>query len=107
MQAWIEEMSAFIRRLDKNHLIAVGDYGFFGAATPDKLQYNPATTNAFASMTDGSPFVYNALCEGSDFLQNHAAQVRAFASWECIISNALRARTHVCLGKGDYMLFLT
>lgn len=68
-------MSSFVRELDANHIIAVGDYGFFGGTTPSLWQYNPATTNAFARITDGSPFIYNAMCEGSDFLLNHASPV--------------------------------
>lgn len=29
-QAWIEEMSAYLRELDPNHLISIGSEGFFG-----------------------------------------------------------------------------
>lgn len=30
MQAWIEEMSAYVKALDPNHLVTVGAEGFWG-----------------------------------------------------------------------------
>ncbi|KAH7429152.1 hypothetical protein KP509_09G033100 [Ceratopteris richardii] len=41
LEAWIEEMAAYVKLLDKNHLITVGLEGFYGLSTPGKLVENP------------------------------------------------------------------
>jgi len=37
MQAWLEEMAAFVRSQDANHMITVGSEGFYGGSTPELL----------------------------------------------------------------------
>ena len=35
MQAWVAEMSAFVKRVDKNHLVTIGEEGFFASDRPE------------------------------------------------------------------------
>jgi hypothetical protein len=39
-QEWVEDMAAYIKSLDKQHLVMVGTWGYFGASTPQLLQEN-------------------------------------------------------------------
>ena len=41
LQAWIEEVSAFVKAADPNHLVTVGEEGFYGPGSPD-LGSNPS-----------------------------------------------------------------
>lgn len=36
-QSWLEEMAAFVRKEDPNHMITIGSEGFYGATTPELL----------------------------------------------------------------------
>ena len=35
-QEWIDEMAAFVKKLDPNHLVSVGLIGWYGASTPER-----------------------------------------------------------------------
>lgn len=35
-------MSNYVKRLDSNHLVMVGSWGYFGASTPALLPENPS-----------------------------------------------------------------
>ncbi|GLT35177.1 hypothetical protein SLA2020_096510 [Shorea laevis] len=67
LQDWIEEMSAFVKSIDKNHLLTVGLEGFYGPKSPKKLTINP---EAWAS-TLGSDFVRNSKITNIDFASVH------------------------------------
>lgn len=41
MQTWIEDLSAFVKEQDPNHLVTVGEEGFYGPGSPD-LDKNPS-----------------------------------------------------------------
>ncbi|XP_066377891.1 mannan endo-1,4-beta-mannosidase 6-like isoform X2 [Miscanthus floridulus] len=65
IQAWIEEMAAYIKSLDTKHLITVGIEGFYGPGRGERLGVNPGDWAA-------------SLC--SDFIQNSAVKDIDFAS---------------------------
>ncbi|XP_077216415.1 glycosyl hydrolase superfamily protein [Tasmannia lanceolata] len=65
LQAWIQEMAAYVKTIDPLHLVEIGLEGFYGPSTPDKVQFNP---NTFAQQV------------GTDFLRNHRAFGVDFAS---------------------------
>lgn len=67
LQDWIEEMSAFVKKIDKNHLVTVGLEGFYGPKTPDRLSVNPE----FWASHLGSDFVRNSEVENVDFASVH------------------------------------
>lgn len=47
MQKWIEEMSAYVKSIDKNHLVTIGIEGFYGPKSPpEKGMSIPASTMA-------------------------------------------------------------
>uniref|UniRef100_A0A2P2IX02 mannan endo-1,4-beta-mannosidase n=1 Tax=Rhizophora mucronata TaxID=61149 RepID=A0A2P2IX02_RHIMU len=64
---WIEEMSAFVKSIDKNHLLTVGLEGFYGPKNPKHLTLNP---EVWAS-TLGSDFVHNSKVSDIDFASVH------------------------------------
>ncbi|XP_031498986.1 mannan endo-1,4-beta-mannosidase 6-like isoform X1 [Nymphaea colorata] len=64
-QAWVEEISMYVKSIDQAHLLEIGSEGFYGPSSPDKVQFNP---NTFAQQI------------GTDFLRNHKAFAIDFAS---------------------------
>ncbi|KAK4421951.1 putative mannan endo-1,4-beta-mannosidase 9 [Sesamum alatum] len=38
---WVAEMSAYVKSMDKNHLLEIGMEGFYGESMPEKKQNNP------------------------------------------------------------------
>ncbi|MED6107165.1 Mannan endo-1,4-beta-mannosidase 2 [Stylosanthes scabra] len=67
LQDWIEEMSAFVKLIDKNHLVTVGLEGFYGPNDPKRLTVNPED---WASRL-GSDFIRNSKTENVDFTSVH------------------------------------
>ncbi|KAE8075940.1 hypothetical protein FH972_014620 [Carpinus fangiana] len=67
LQDWIEEMSAFVKSIDKNHLLTVGLEGFYGPKSPKSLTVNP---EAWASRL-GSDFIRNSKVPYIDFASVH------------------------------------
>ncbi|KAK4417082.1 Mannan endo-1,4-beta-mannosidase 7 [Sesamum alatum] len=41
IQDWVAEMSAYVKSIDKNHLLEIGMEGFYGESMPEKKQNNP------------------------------------------------------------------
>ncbi|KAL0396447.1 UNVERIFIED_CONTAM: Mannan endo-1,4-beta-mannosidase 4 [Sesamum calycinum] len=41
IQEWVAEMSAYLKSMDKNHLLEIGMEGFYGESMPEKKQNNP------------------------------------------------------------------
>ncbi|KAJ1397499.1 Glycoside hydrolase, family 5 [Sesbania bispinosa] len=68
LQDWIEEMSAFVKSIDKNHLVTVGLEGFYGPNDPKRLTANPP--EEWASRL-GSDFIRNSKISNIDFTSVH------------------------------------
>ena len=59
LQRWIDEMAAFVKSIDPNHMLTIGEEGFYAADSPsENVDANPA---AWAATT------------GQDFVRNHAS----------------------------------
>ncbi|KAK8655277.1 hypothetical protein V6N13_107865 [Hibiscus sabdariffa] len=67
LQDWLEEMSAFIKSIDKNHLLTIGLEGFYGPKSPKKRSVNP---EEWASVL-GSDFMRNSNITHVDFASVH------------------------------------
>lgn len=64
VQAWIEEMSAHLKSLDPNHMVTIGEEGFYGPGSVSE-SVNPGT--GWATIT------------GQNFTANHAPKSIDFA----------------------------
>ncbi|KAA8526376.1 hypothetical protein F0562_008421 [Nyssa sinensis] len=67
LQDWIEEMSTFVKSIDKNHLLTVGLEGFYGPKNSKKLTINPGEWAAEL----GSDFIRNNKISTIDFASVH------------------------------------
>lgn len=67
LQEWIEEMSAFVKLIDKKHLLTIGNEGFYGPNDPKDLTVNP---NYWASKL-GSDYIRNSKVSNIDFTSVH------------------------------------
>ncbi|KAH9792464.1 Mannan endo-1,4-beta-mannosidase 2 [Citrus sinensis] len=67
LQDWIDEMSAFVKSIDKKHLVTVGLEGFYGPKSPKRLTVNP---EMWASAL-GSDFIRNSNNDNIDFASVH------------------------------------
>ncbi|KAL5574799.1 hypothetical protein UlMin_016498 [Ulmus minor] len=68
LQAWITEMSAYVKSLDKRHLVTVGIEGFYGPSSAEKSTVNPGEWAASL----GSDFIQNSAIDNIDFASVHA-----------------------------------
>ena len=64
LQAWIEEMAKYVKRLDPNHMLSTGEEGFYAGDARGSARVNP---EVWASTT------------GQDFIANHAVPEIDFA----------------------------
>jgi mannan endo-1,4-beta-mannosidase len=89
LQAWIDEMSLFVKTIDPLHMLTIGEEGFYSSSC-SRVHLNPGSGNRRTGIAS-SPW---ALMEGQDFLANHAGEHVDFAT------------THVWpdnwLGHADY-----
>ncbi|CAL9062540.1 mannan endo-1,4-beta-mannosidase 8 [Musa acuminata AAA Group] len=67
LQAWFEEMAAYVKSIDPTHLLEIGVEGFYGPSTPERLQLNPNTCAGDA----GTDFIRNHRVAGVDFASVH------------------------------------
>ncbi|KAL2906641.1 Mannan endo-1 4-beta-mannosidase 7 [Bienertia sinuspersici] len=65
IQAWITEMAAHVKSIDKQHLLEAGLEGFYGSSHPEKLHNNP-------NFNIGTDFIANNQVPGIDFATVHA-----------------------------------
>lgn len=68
LQDWLEEMAAYVKSIDKKHLLTVGFEGFYGPASPpERLSMNPSE---FYGRT-GADFIRNSKISNIDFTSVH------------------------------------
>ncbi|XP_074277208.1 mannan endo-1,4-beta-mannosidase 6-like [Silene latifolia] len=67
LQGWIQEMAAYVKSIDPNHMLEVGLEGFYGPSTSNRTQFNP---NSYATQV-GTDFVRNHQVLGIDFASVH------------------------------------
>ncbi|KAJ8568055.1 hypothetical protein K7X08_020777 [Anisodus acutangulus] len=67
LQDWIEEMSTFVKSIDRKHLLTVGLEGFYGPKSPKRTAANPE----FWAADLGSDFVRNSILSTVDFASVH------------------------------------
>uniref|UniRef100_A0ACD5VI16 Uncharacterized protein n=1 Tax=Avena sativa TaxID=4498 RepID=A0ACD5VI16_AVESA len=68
LQRWIEEMAAYVKSIDRRHLLTVGTEGFYGpTSAPDKLSVNPG--HWFNNY--GLDFIRNSKISDIDFASVH------------------------------------
>lgn len=65
VQAWITEMAAHVKSIDRNHLLEAGLEGFYGSSHPEKMSINPG-------FNIGTDFIANNQIRGIDFATVHA-----------------------------------
>ncbi|KAK9678405.1 hypothetical protein RND81_11G209200 [Saponaria officinalis] len=65
LQAWITEMAAHVKSIDRNHLLEIGLEGFYGTSHPEKMKLNP-------NFNIGTDFIANNQIPGIDFATVHA-----------------------------------
>ncbi|KAL8032952.1 hypothetical protein ABFX02_13G131100 [Erythranthe guttata] len=68
LQSWITEMAAFVKSLDKKHLVTVGLEGFYGSKSTENYGANPGEWAASL----GSDFINNSAIKDIDFASVHA-----------------------------------
>ncbi|KAI4301622.1 hypothetical protein L6164_034882 [Bauhinia variegata] len=64
IQDWVEEMAAYVKSIDRNHLLEIGLEGFYGESMPEKKQFNPG-------YTVGTDFISNNQVPEIDFATIH------------------------------------
>ncbi|KAK9815739.1 hypothetical protein WJX72_008765 [[Myrmecia] bisecta] len=71
--AWVNKMAPFVKSLDSNHLLTIGEEGFYGPSTPDlAAQANPA---------------YWAVDEGQDFIADYSSPALDFIGFHSWVDN--------------------
>jgi hypothetical protein len=65
-QAWVADLSAYVKQLAPRQLVMLGAWGFFGVSTPALLQENPWDL-VVAKLTDMVVFSEDPACNGEYF----------------------------------------
>lgn len=66
VQGWINEMAAYVKSIDSNHLLEAGMEGFYGESTPERKKYNPVGDES------GTDFIANNNIPWIDFVTVHS-----------------------------------
>ena len=74
VQAWVDEMAAYVKTRDPNHLVTVGEEGFWAARAYDEaITYDPGNYGGelgWASLT-GQNFTAQHITPNIDFCAAH------------------------------------
>ncbi|CAL5208750.1 unnamed protein product [Lathyrus oleraceus] len=65
IQNWVTEMAAYVKSIDRNHLLNIGNEGFYGETVPIRKQLNPVSINL------GTDFIKNNQIPQIDFATFH------------------------------------
>ncbi|XP_030498512.1 mannan endo-1,4-beta-mannosidase 7 isoform X1 [Cannabis sativa] len=65
IQAWITEMAAHVKSIDRNHLLEIGSEGFYGQSSPHRRSLNPG-------LNIGTDFIANNRIPHIDFATVHS-----------------------------------
>lgn len=69
LDTWISSMASFVKTIDPNHLLTVGEEGFFSNETPEQ-EANPSGNNSWAG-DQGQNFIANHADEHIDYAGIH------------------------------------
>ncbi|GMH38575.1 hypothetical protein BSKO_06459 [Bryopsis sp. KO-2023] len=75
ISAWVDEMSLYMKSIDPNHMVTIGEEGFY-SSTCERVWLNPGAGIRRTGI-GSSPW---ALQEGQDFLANHRSENIDFAT---------------------------
>ncbi|KAL2899761.1 Mannan endo-1 4-beta-mannosidase 6, partial [Bienertia sinuspersici] len=67
LQAWIQEMAAYVKSIDPKHLLQIGLEGFYSPSTLRRVQFNPNIESAQL----GTDFIRNHQVSGVDYASVH------------------------------------
>ena len=76
LQAWIEDLSAFVKKIDANHLVTIGSEGFFAS---NATAMEDRSEDRIPSLADANPANWAAQT-GQDFVANHLPDTVDFAT---------------------------
>eukprot|EP01024_Parvocaulis_polyphysoides_P060022 TRINITY_DN6512_c1_g1_i1.p2 TRINITY_DN6512_c1_g1~~TRINITY_DN6512_c1_g1_i1.p2 ORF type:complete len:298 (-),score=37.56 TRINITY_DN6512_c1_g1_i1:472-1365(-) len=93
LQAWVDEMALYMKAIDPNHMVTIGEEGFY-SSTCHRVHINPGA-GARRSGLGSSPW---ALQEGQDFINNHRSDSIDFATVHIWMDN--------WMGHADYCGFI-
>ncbi|GAB4818410.1 hypothetical protein N2152v2_005456 [Parachlorella kessleri] len=70
LQSWIEDISKHLKSVDPNHMITVGEEGFYGLNSPQN-SHNPQAPGAQWASETGQDFVNNMKIPTIDYAEAH------------------------------------
>jgi mannan endo-1,4-beta-mannosidase len=80
LEGWVKEMAAYVKALDPNHLLTVGEEGFYPTGLPQTAA-NPQGAQSWAN-TEGQNFVADHASPNIDFMSIHL-WINNWWGWVC------------------------
>ena len=66
LQDWVDDMSTYLKSIDRNHLVMVASFGYFGASSPASLIAENPTEMVVVQNQDTRLFPVAQICQGED-----------------------------------------
>ena len=66
LQDWVDDMSTYLKSIDRNHLVMVASFGYFGASSPASLIAENPTEMVVVQNQDTRLFPVPQICQGED-----------------------------------------